>query len=57
MYYYKHISFLNIYQSEKLLVFSNEKAYVISAKIPEKDFNHFIEYFMEQLPLEVQMTF
>ena len=56
-YYYKHTSFLNIFESEKLLVFSNEKAYVISAKISEKAFNEFIEYFMNQLPTKVEMKY
>ena len=56
-YYYKHTSFFNIFQSEKLLVFSNEKAYVISAKISEKEFNEFIKYFMSQLPTKMEMTY
>ena len=57
LYYYRHRSFLNMFQSEQLLIFSNEKAYVISAKIPEKVFNEFIAYFMHQLPVQVQMTY
>lgn len=57
MYYYKHTSFFNIVQTEKLLVFDDEKAYVISAKISEKDFNIFIDYFMSQLPLSVEMSY
>ncbi len=56
-YYYKHTSFINIVQSEKLLVFSNEKAYVISAKISEKDFNEFIKYFMNHLPTKVKIAY
>jgi len=56
-YYYKHTSFLNIFQSEELLVFSNENAYVIKSKIPEKEFNEFIEYFMTNLPLAVEITY
>lgn len=53
MYYHKQIIFF----SEKLLVFSGEKVYVIHSKSSQKNFNKFIEYFMEQLPLEVQMSF
>ena len=55
--FYKHTSFLNIIQSEELLVFCNDKAYVISAKIPETEFNEFMEYFMNQLPTVVQMDY
>ena len=55
--YYKSVSLFRLYQSEKLIVFSEEKAYVIKAKISEKKFNEFIEFFMEQLPLEVQISF
>lgn len=56
-YFYKHTSFLNIVQSEELLVFCNDKTYVISAKMPEHEFNSFIEYFMTQLPIAVQMDY
>ena len=56
-YCYRYKSFLNIFPSEELLVFSREKAYVISAKISEKDFNDFIEYFINQLPIELEMTY
>ncbi len=56
-YYYKTVSLLNIYQSRKLLVFQNNKAYVISAKISEKDFTQFVEYFMSQLPTKVEITY
>lgn len=55
--YYKHTSFLNMAQTEKLLVFSNEKAYVITAKISDKKFNEFITYFMGQLPIKVEMVY
>ena len=55
--YYKGVSFLGLFQSEKLIVFSEEKAYVIKAKISQKKFNEFIEFFMEQLPLEVQISY
>lgn len=56
-YFYKHTSFLNIIQSEELLMFCNDKAYVISAKIPESEFNEFIEYFMNQLPTVTQLDY
>lgn len=56
-YYYKHTSFFNIFQTEKVLVFQNNQAYVISAKIPEKDFNEFVEYYMSQLPNKVEMLY
>ncbi len=56
-YYYKHTSFLNIFQTEELLVFSNENAYVIKSKIPEKEFNEFMEYFMTNLPLAVEIAY
>ena len=56
-YYYKHTSFFNIYQSEKLVVFQNNKCYAISAKMSQDDFNQFVEYFMNNLPVKLEMTY
>jgi hypothetical protein len=56
-YYHKKISFFNIFQSQKLLVLSDEKAYVIKANISDKKFNEFIEYFMAQLPTKFEYTY
>lgn len=43
--------------TEKLLVFSNEKAYVIKSEMPTNNFNKFIDYFMNQLPIKFKMEF
>ena len=56
-YFYYHKSFLNLFQSEELLVFSNEKAYVVKAKISDKKFNQFITYFMGELNTKVEFTY
>lgn len=58
--YYHELDSNLISQREKLLVFSNEKAYVISVKMTVKElseFREFIEFFMNQLPIEVKIKY
>ena len=53
-YYYEFSLFL---LNERLLVFYNDKAYVLSARLSEQEFNEFVVYFMSKMPTAVQITY